>query len=158
MKLDHKVNKINTLVSMRSATCGQHSSRSSGHLEERGVSVSPWRWTTWTFPRDITLPHYVTIGQEEHSWSKMPTDVCFSYVTASWWQQQGSFKAKHSKCRGSDQHSKISAYHPWLPLTITLQFHYDHVSYYVTKPPKKLKIQKFIAHDSLLLSLCLKFI
>lgn len=41
VKLDHKVNKINTLVSMRCATCGQHSSRSSGHLEERGVSVSP---------------------------------------------------------------------------------------------------------------------
>lgn len=56
VKLDHKVNKINTLVTMRCATSGQHSSRSSGHLEERGASISPWRLATWTFPRDVTLP------------------------------------------------------------------------------------------------------
>lgn len=115
VKLDIKVNKINTLVSMRSATCGQHSSRSSGHLEERGVSVSPGAWTTWTFPRDVTLPHYVTIGQEEHTAGARCPLMSACYVTASWWQKQGSFKAKHSKCRRSDQHGK-SAYHPWFPV------------------------------------------
>lgn len=68
VKLDHKVNKINTLVTMRCATSGQHSSRSSGHLEERGASISPWRVATWTFPRDVTLP----VGKKNTAGERCP--------------------------------------------------------------------------------------